>query len=336
MSIETGIELPAERFVFTPPPGMKMTGDDPAAPKRTGVMMQSSSAVLTHEVPPEYTAEARAAGLQGAVSLYVEVDNDGHPGQVRVMQGLGLGLDEMAVEAVRQWEYGAKSGSPGEVQTRIGVDVQFRLDPPGPWSVASEYYSVNVPHPPEVQDIVKPVPVRYQAPDSAACQAADRPNIKFTIGTDGIPRDVSGASDAAASAVRTWRFVAATVNGSPAESYAEAEFECRPQGMILQSEIPPPPVYRVGGGIAAPTLLLKTEPEYSEEARRAKLQGKVTVAIQVGTDGRTRRLKIIDALGSGLDQKAMEAIKRWRFSPAMKDGKPVTIEATVEVNFRLL
>jgi TonB family protein len=95
-------------------------------------------------------------------------------------------------------------------------------------------------------------------------------------------------------------------------------------------------VYRVGGGVTAPTLLQKIEPEYSEEARKAKYQGTVTLYIQVDPSGKAINMKVLHSLGLGLDEKAMEAVKKWKFKPGTKDGKAVTVEAQIEVNFRLL
>ena len=95
-------------------------------------------------------------------------------------------------------------------------------------------------------------------------------------------------------------------------------------------------VFRVGGGVTAPALLFKVEPEYSEEARKAKYQGTVLLYIQVDPSGKATNIKVVRSLGLGLDEKAMEAVKKWKFKPGYKDGKPVTVEATIEVNFRLL
>jgi TonB family protein len=95
-------------------------------------------------------------------------------------------------------------------------------------------------------------------------------------------------------------------------------------------------VYRVGGGVTAPSLLQKIEPEYSEEARKAKYQGTVTLYIQVDPNGKAINMRVLHSLGLGLDEKAMEAVKKWKFKPGTKDGKPVTVEAQIEVNFRLL
>jgi periplasmic protein TonB len=94
--------------------------------------------------------------------------------------------------------------------------------------------------------------------------------------------------------------------------------------------------YRIGGGVSPPSILSKVEPEYSEEARKAKWQGTVVLQLVVDEHGLPRDMKITRSLGLGLDQKAIEAVGKWRFKPGMKDGKPVPVIATIEVNFRLL
>jgi periplasmic protein TonB len=95
-------------------------------------------------------------------------------------------------------------------------------------------------------------------------------------------------------------------------------------------------VYKVGGGVTAPLLLHKVEPEYSEEARKAKYQGTVLLYIEVSPDGRATNIRVARSLGLGLDEKAIEAVKQWKFKPGAKNGVPVTVAATIEVNFRLL
>lgn len=80
-------------------------------------------------------------------------------------------------------------------------------------------------------------------------------------------------------------------------------------------------VYRVGGGVSAPRVIYDPDPEYSEEARQAKYQGTVVLWVVIGADGRAREVQVQRALGMGLDQKAVEAVRSWRFQPAMKDGQ---------------
>lgn len=94
-------------------------------------------------------------------------------------------------------------------------------------------------------------------------------------------------------------------------------------------------VFRVGGGVSAPKAIYSPDPEYSEEARKAKYQGVCVLWLVVGPDGRPRDIRVARTLGLGLDEKAIEAVKTWRFEPAMKDNKPVAVQINVEVSFRL-
>jgi periplasmic protein TonB len=94
--------------------------------------------------------------------------------------------------------------------------------------------------------------------------------------------------------------------------------------------------YRIGGGVSAPVPIYQPEPEYSEEARKAKLQGTVLLALIVDETGKPVAIRVTKPLGLGLDQMAIQAVEKWRFKPGTKDGKPVPVIASVEVNFRLL
>ena len=98
----------------------------------------------------------------------------------------------------------------------------------------------------------------------------------------------------------------------------------------------PADVYRIGRGVSAPVPLQRTEPDYSEEARAARLQGTLVVTVVVGTDGLAHDVRVVQGLGLGLDENALEAIGQWQFKPGVKDGQPVKVAATIEVNFRLL
>ena len=95
-------------------------------------------------------------------------------------------------------------------------------------------------------------------------------------------------------------------------------------------------VFRIGGGVSSPRLLSKIEPEYSEEARKAKYQGVVMLSVEIWEDGLPHNIRVVRSLGLGLDEKAVEAVRQWRFSPGKKDGKPVRVQAQIEVSFRLL
>lgn len=94
-------------------------------------------------------------------------------------------------------------------------------------------------------------------------------------------------------------------------------------------------VYGVGNGVSMPRAIYAPEPEFSEEARIAKFQGEVTLLVTIGTDGRARNLTVVRSLGMGLDQKAIDAVRTWRFYPAKKDGRPVAVQMNIIVNFHL-
>jgi TonB family protein len=93
--------------------------------------------------------------------------------------------------------------------------------------------------------------------------------------------------------------------------------------------------YRVGGGVSAPKALYAPDPEYSEEARKAKYQGTVVLWMVVGADGRPQQVRVQRSLGMGLDEKAIEAVRQWKFEPAKLNGQSVPVQINVEVNFRL-
>jgi TonB family protein len=94
-------------------------------------------------------------------------------------------------------------------------------------------------------------------------------------------------------------------------------------------------VYHVGGGVLPPKVIYDPDPDYSEAARKAKHQGTVVLWVIIGTDGRPREISVRRSLGMGLDEKAVEAVRRWKFDPAKKDGQAVAVQISIEVNFRL-
>jgi TonB family protein len=91
----------------------------------------------------------------------------------------------------------------------------------------------------------------------------------------------------------------------------------------------------IGGGVSAPTVVYRVEPEYSEEARKARYQGTVVLEAVVKRDGKVDVLRLVRSLGFGLDQNAIQALKQWRFRPATENGMPVDVTVNIEVNFSL-
>jgi TonB family protein len=101
------------------------------------------------------------------------------------------------------------------------------------------------------------------------------------------------------------------------------------------SQKQPSAIYRVGNGVSAPRATYAPSPEYSEEARKANYQGTCVLSLVVGPDGLPRDVGMKRSLGLGLDEKALQAVRSWRFAPATKDGMPVTVQIDVEVSFSM-
>jgi periplasmic protein TonB len=94
-------------------------------------------------------------------------------------------------------------------------------------------------------------------------------------------------------------------------------------------------VFRVGGGVSAPSIIYKVDPQYSEEARKARYQGTVVLEAIVQKDGTVQIIRVVRSLGFGLDEKAIEALRQWKFNPAKQNGVAVPVALNIEVNFNL-
>lgn len=110
--------------------------------------------------------------------------------------------------------------------------------------------------------------------------------------------------------------------GIPASAGGKPLFDCSTRPPYNRRGIHPRPIYQ-------------PPPEYSEEARRAKYQGDVTLVLVVDEKGVPTNIRIVSPLGMGLDEKALECVRRWKFQPAEDEGQPIPMEIAVEVEFHL-
>lgn len=95
-------------------------------------------------------------------------------------------------------------------------------------------------------------------------------------------------------------------------------------------------LYHLGSGVRAPTVLVQSDAEFSEEARKAKFSGSVQVYLWVEADGTPSHVQVVRGVGMGLDEKAVEAVRKYKFRPATKDGKPVAVDLYIDVNFEIM
>jgi TonB family protein len=95
-------------------------------------------------------------------------------------------------------------------------------------------------------------------------------------------------------------------------------------------------VYRIGNGVSAPSILYKVEPQYTPEAKDDKIEGMVKLQVEITPEGIAENFLVLQSLDAGLDANAITAVSNWRFKPGMKDGEPVAVFATIEINFHLI
>jgi TonB family protein len=321
---------------------------------------------LIHQVPPVYPPLAKQARIQGTVRLTAIIGKDGTVQDVQLVSGHPL-LVPAAMEAVRQWRYEPTllNGEPVEVITQI--DVNFTLSGAGPGEAVATAAGV-VSEAPAARPFASIGPEkgvrRIQVPAAdqeekliykagpvyppLAQQAGVRGTVtcRILIAADGAVKAVQPARGhpllipPVIEAVKQYRYRSTTVDGQPAEVVTEVEVKVPAGELPAAAAVPdvesPGDVYKVGPGVTSPKLIRKTEPQYTEEARDAKLEGTVILTVEVWPDGKIHNAQVKKGLGKGLEEKALEAVEQWEFRPATKDGQPVKVRATIETNFRLM
>jgi TonB family protein len=216
-----------------------------------------SQPILIYKVDPEFSAEAKKAKFNGSVLVNLIVDTNGIPQSVHVLRGVGMGLDEKAVEAIRQYRFKPAFEDGKPVPVELNCEVDFKIfDSPAPNDAPS------TPTSPPASDPAVPAP-------NAALQY------------DGVP------------------------------------------------------VRKVGGGVTQPEVIYKVDPEFSAEAKKAKFNGIVLVNLIVDAKGKPQNVHVLRGVGMGLDEKALAAVKKYKFKPAMEAGKPVPVDLNVEINFKI-
>ena len=179
-----------------------------------------------------------------------------------------------------------------------------------------------------------------------------------TIGEARVTKALNpGLDQEAIKAVKQWRFEPGKKDGKPVPVLITLEmtFTLRdtpaPGGATKPPLFPVRPltpgdagaksqpqatgVYKPGAGVSAPVLVKQVKPQYTAEAKDARIQGVVTLECVVQPDGTVGDVEVIKALEDGLDQEAIKAVKQWRFEPGKKDGKPVPVLITLEMTFTL-
>ena len=166
------------------------------------------------------------------------------------------------------------------------------------------------------------------------------------IGTDGSVKSLQVKSghpmltEAAITAVSQWKYKPYVLNGTPVEveTTIQVNFHLEDAPAATNpapatTSPAPEPVYRVGADVAPPKAVFTPDPQYGNAARQ--VEGTCVLTLVVGSDGTTRNLQVTRSLDPDLDQRAIEAVRHWRFQPASKAGKPVAVQINVDVHFHL-
>ena len=162
-------------------------------------------------------------------------------------------------------------------------------------------------------------------------QSGDRQYAELSVGNALREVETGGVAEAEIS------MIAATVYESLGRAELANTLRQRAAELWKGKQQPiTPGAVRVGGGVTAPSIIQRFEPRYSQEASAAKHMGSIVLYLVVGENGVPRDIRVLRGLGMGLEELAVESVAEWRFKPGMKDGQPVPVAATIEVNFRLL
>jgi TonB family protein len=183
-------------------------------------------------------------------------------------------------------------------------------------------------------------------PDAKAAHVEGAVVLHAVISKTGEVRDlyvVSGPDELQASAldaIGQWIYKPYLLNGQPTEVETTITVNYKlddPADSQSQNDEPTTGVVpkKIGGGVSAPVLIYSVEPEYTEQAKADKVGGIVLINFWVDEQGRPEHVRVRRGLGEGLDEKAVEAVKQYRFKPAMEGGKPVLAELNIEVNFKI-
>ena len=335
----------------TQPPAAAAAPGAPAYHVGAGV----TAPVLLYKREPEYTEEARQAKYSGTVLLYIEVDPSGKATNIRVQHSLGLGLDERAIEAVRQWKFkpGYKDGNPVTVGANISVSFQLLESPVSPgveagvagW-VGGGVYRVGggVTAPIAVQSTwigrtLKGITVSGLSDQATADLLSQLPvhegdtlTLESLVNVTRVARAFdehlvvipmpAGSNEA---------MLQIMLSGGTAAGTMPATYT--PRAPAADNATSPSRI-RVGGGVQQTKLVSQPRPVYPPEAKQARIQGVVKLNAIIAKDGTMQHLEVISGHPL-LIPAALDAVRQWVYQPTLLNGQPVEVQTDIDVNFTL-
>jgi protein TonB len=314
------------------------------------------------DVKPIYPPEAQRANVQGVIVVELTIGPDGRVTDARILRSIPL-LDQAALDAVRQWEYTPVLLNGVAITYIMTATVNFTLqgaaDATGATGETIRLASIT--RQPGVTTVWEITPER----------AGQQP--RWNPETSPPPMSIEDAASKALSWLRPrnqdvgpfelqnvmltrrrgpgmdfWYYqldfvsagtpplrVVVLEDGSIVEPRVEPSGQVNSYRQPAVASPPPPGVYRFGPDVSAPRALKQVQPQYTNDAMRAKIQGTVAIECIVRPDGSVSDLHVVRSLEPTLDQEALKALNQWRFAPGMKDGRAVPVMMTVEMSFNL-
>lgn len=317
----------------------------------------------TQRVEPSYSEEARVAGLEGTVVVAGRLGPDGSLHDLRVRRSLGLGLDERALAAAAQWRFESRSSSAKDDGSNLTtLPIAFALP-----SKQSQWHLVRVVfHTPAGASRPTFARADYPAGSGTSEAAFDEARlltvigraanatVSFSINQSGLPENfqVVGASHEvwgpeAVALLQNWRFHPGTKAGAPVSVPCTLSLVWGPQGSTsraIASQIDEfYPTQPQGVPFLDAAIVSKTEPEYTERARQAGIEGSLIMTLIVDREGTPANVTVRDSplaslgegAGAGLVQNALAAVREWRFEPPKILNGETGVRIMVRVNFKL-
>jgi TonB family protein len=275
--------------------------------------------------PGPYNVEVYAKGFLRQLQEEVQV---GAKQQIELDMKLSVGAESTTVSV---------TGAPVAV---VPAEPPFRLytEPSnGPQRVSAGVVAGNL--------VSKVDPVYPDIAKKAHVQGAVV--LQAVIAKDGTVKELRLISGppmlvvSAIQAVQQWKYKPYLLNGEPTEVETTINVNYTFEGSEGKAEQAPTvdkagqTIQHIGGGVSAPILTHQVPPEYTAEAKLAKMQGTVLVNLIVDEAGAPEYVHVLRGLSDGLDDKAVEAVRQYKFTPAMEDGKPVPVSLNIEVDFRI-
>jgi TonB family protein len=292
----------------------------------TGTVTGVTPPKVVSSAQPPYTPEAYSRRIEGTVTIEASVDTQGTVTILRTLKGLGYGLDENAARALGSWKFvpALRNGVPVDAITQVEVDFRLANDQSMNATLRGTVIAAGVD--------------TRRIPGVAVTATNTETGVVAKVLTD-----ESGTYEFASLKPGTYKVAAELAgfkphayNGVPLGTQMNVWLNFALEKLVDVNMSPAAGgPYRIGGDVRPPTVISRVEPQYSPEARAARYQGTVVVGATIGTDGIVQSISIVRSLGMGLDEAAVEALKQWKFSPALKNDTPVPVSLNIEVNFNL-